>query len=50
MFKIEMVYLSTCPKDTFSFGSGLPLSCQKKEQVHNIEMTFLLDEYMATIV
>ena len=52
-----MVHLSTCPKDIFSFGSGVPLSCQKKEQVHNIEITFLLDEmswvsaeYVATTV
>ena len=42
--KIEMVYLSTCPKDVFSFGFGVPSSYQKKEQVHNIEITFLLDE------
>ena len=39
-----MVYLSTCPKDIFPFGFGVPSSYQKKEQVHNIEITFLLDE------
>jgi len=55
--KIEMVYLSTWPKDIFSFGFGVPSSYQKKEQVHNIEIPHFCwmkcqgcAEYVATIV